>query len=240
MTQILLALAAFGASLIGGLVALRNQQALHRLLGLTAGIVMGVVVFGLLPEIFELTSTTHHMRTAMICLMVGFLLFHVLEKSILISHKEETTYGPHHHPHVGRASALALTGHSVLDGLGIGLAFQANAVVGAAVAIAVVAHSFSDGLNTVNLMLMHKNGRRSAIGMLVANASAPLVGVLLSFMLAPSDTFTLYYLAFFAGFLLYIAAAEILPEAHSKQSSYRTIALTVAGAACMLLVTQFA
>lgn len=240
MIPILLGLAALCASLVGGMVALKNQRILSRLLGLTAGIVMGVVIFGLLPEIMELTDGAHHVRTAMISLMAGFLIFHIIEKSILISHKDETQYGPHHHPHVGRASALALIGHSVLDGLGIGLAFQANAIVGTAVAIAVVAHSFSDGLNTVNLMLMHKNARRNALMMLLADALAPITGVLLSFLFRPSDQFTLYYLSFFAGFLLYIAAAEILPEAHSKQSSYRTIALTVLGATIMFFITQFA
>ncbi|MBP9761828.1 ZIP family metal transporter [Candidatus Saccharibacteria bacterium] len=240
MVPLVLGLSAFLASIIGGLVALRNQRLLYRLLGLTAGIVMGVVVFGLLPEIMELSQDGGQVRTAMIFLMVGFLVFHVIEKSILISHKDESLYGPHHHPHVGRASALALTGHSLLDGVGIGLAFQTNALVGAAVAIAVVAHSFSDGLNTVNLMLMHRNSRRNARAMLIVNAAAPLAGVLLSFLVAPSDQFTLYYLAFFAGFLLYIAAAEILPEAHSQQSSYRTIALTVFGVTAMYLITGVA
>jgi len=222
------------------MVALKNQKQLYRLLGLTAGIVMGVVVFGLLPEIAELSQGTHHIRLAMVALMTGFLAFHIIEKTILISHNDESQYGAHHHPHVGRASALALAGHSLLDGIGIGLAFQTNSMVGVAVAIAVVAHSFSDGMNTVNLMLMHKNHRTNAIRMLVVDALAPVVGVLLSYLMKPSETLTLYFLAFFAGFLLYIAASEILPEAHSKRSSYRTIGLTVLGATLMYFVTQLA
>lgn len=240
MIPIVLALSAFTAAMVGGVVALKNQKNLYRLLGLTAGIVMGVVVFGLLPEIASLSQSAYHIRTAMVALMAGFLLFHIIEKSILISHQDEKQYGDHHHPHVGKASALALAGHSMLDGLGIGLAFQTNAVVGVAVAIAVVAHSFSDGMNTVNLMLAHKNERSKAVRMLLLSATAPLVGVLLSFLLRPSDGFTLIYLSFFAGFLLYIAASDILPEAHSKHSSYRTIALTIAGVVMMYFVTQLA
>lgn len=242
MIPILLASCAFFATLVGGAIALRNQDNLHRLLGLTAGIVMGVVIFGLLPEIVELTGSAQgvHLRTALVALMVGFLAFHVVEKSILISHADETKYGEHHHPHVGWASALALAGHSMLDGFGIGIAFHANATIGVAVAAAVVAHSFSDGLNTVNLMLVHKNNRSRAKQMLLIDALAPITGVLLSFLLALNERFTALYLAFFAGFLLYIAAAEILPEAHSKRSSYGTIALTVLGAAIMYFVTQLA
>ncbi|QQS19720.1 ZIP family metal transporter [Candidatus Saccharibacteria bacterium] len=238
---ILLGLCAFIASLIGGYVALKNQDKLQRLLGFTAGIVMGVVVFGLLPEIIELSQgVSRDVTTAMVALMAGFLLFHIVEKSILISHADEAQYGEHHHPYVGRASAITLAGHSLLDGFGIGLAFQANAAVGVAVAVAVVAHSFSDGLNTVNLMLAHKNSQAKASLMLIVDALAPLAGVLLSMVLTLGDEFILFYLSFFAGFLLYIAAAEILPEAHSKRSSYSTIALTILGAILMYFVTQLA
>jgi len=55
-----------------------------------------------------------------------------------------------------------------------------------------------------------------------------------------SDGALTLYLGFFAGFLLYIGASEILPEAHSKHSSYTTILLTVLGATFMFFVTRFA
>jgi ZIP family zinc transporter len=48
------------------------------------------------------------------------------------------------------------------------------------------------------------------------------------------------YLGFFAGFLLYIGASDILPQAHSKTSSRATIALTVTGALFMLAISHIA
>ena len=241
MLPVLLAAGTFFSTLLGGLTALRNRDGLHRLLGLTAGIVIGVVAFDLLPEIFEsLENTTVTARGAMIALVVGFLAFHVIEKSILIHHSQEQEYEVHHHPHVGIASALALAGHSFLDGLGIGLGFQVGNEVGIAVAIAVIAHDFSDGLNTVTLMLVNKNNRRRALGMLLVDALAPVAGAIVGTLITVSDGTLTLYLSFFAGFLLYIGASEILPEAHSKHSSYRTIAMTILGAAFMFVVTQFA
>ena len=53
-------------------------------------------------------------------------------------------------------SALALVGHSFLDGASIGLGFQVNAAAGILVALAVIAHDFTDGMNTITLMLNHK------------------------------------------------------------------------------------
>ena len=52
--------------------------------------------------------------------------------------------------------------HSLLDGVAIGLAFQASRAVGIVVAIAVLTHDFSDGINTMNIVL--KNRRRALAG----------------------------------------------------------------------------
>ena len=241
MLPIILSLSTFASTMLGGLVGLKNKDRLHRFLGFTAGVLMGVVAFDLLPEIFNLLSSQKHTATgAMIALIVGFLAFHIIEKSILIHHTQEEEYEVHHHPHVGVASALALCGHSFLDGVGIGLGFQAGTSVGIAVAIAVIAHDFTDGLNTVNLMLLNKNRTRKAFAFLLLDALAPVLGALSTLIFTIPDNWLPIYLGFFAGFLLYIGASEILPEAHSKHSSYRTIGLTIVGVIFIFAVTRFA
>jgi ZIP family zinc transporter len=240
MLPILLSAGTFCSTLLGGVAGLKNRDRLHRLLGLTAGVVIGVVAFDLLPEIFKSVGHGVTDREAMIALVVGFLAFHVVEKSILIHHSQEHEYEVHHHPQVGIASALALSGHSFLDGLGIGLGFQAGNAVGITVAIAVIAHDFADGLNTVTLMMVNHNNRRRAFLMLLLDAFAPVVGAIVGTLVHISDTGLTLYLGFFAGFLLYIGASEILPEAHSKHSSYTTIGLTVLGVVFMFVVTQYA
>lgn len=241
MIALLLSLATFASTSLGGLTALRHKDYMHRFLGYTAGVLLGVVAFDLLPEIFRTLQAEHRTATvAMVALVCGFLLFHIIEKTILIHHSQESEYEVHHHPDVGVASALALSGHSFLDGVGIGLGFQVGTTVGVAVAIAVIAHDFTDGLNTVNLMLVNRNRSRRAFIMLLVDAVAPVLGVLSTHLFHVSDVGLVLYLGFFAGFLLYIGASEILPEAHSRHSSYQTIALTIAGAAFMFAVTRFA
>lgn len=237
---IVLAFSTFLSTLAGGFVGLRNRDRLHRLLGYTAGVIMGLIAFDLLPEIFSMINEQHRSATgAMIALVGGFLLFHIIEKSILIHQTQESEYEVHKHPHVGIASAVALIGHSCLDGVGIGLGFQASNAVGIAVAIAVIAHDFSDGLNTVNLMLINKNKSRRAIAFLVMDAFAPIVGALSTLLFHIPDNWLIIYLGFFTGFLLYIGASEILPEAHSKHSSFATIGMTLLGVVFMFVVTRF-
>jgi ZIP family zinc transporter len=234
---VLLALATVVSTAAGGVFALRHRDHLHLILGFTAGVILGVVAFDVLPEIASLSRTTGlGFKPAMVALAAGFLLFHGVEKWLLVHNAHEHEYAGHHHPTVGVASALALSGHSLTDGFAIGLAFQVSHAVGFAVAIAVIGHDFADGLNTVSLMLTHGNTRRRAVALLALDALAPLVGAALTLLFHVPDRGLLVYLGVFAGFLLYIGASDILPEAHAEHPSLATLGLTVAGAGLMYAV----
>lgn len=228
-------LAAFG----GGFIALKNRDKISLTLGFTAGVILGLVAFDLLPEIFNIARRENLDPTwPMASLVVGFLLFHIIEKFILIHKAHESEYGSHQHPYVGVAGAVALTGHSFLDGASIGLAFQVSSSVGTAVAIAVIGHRFADGFNTTNVMLYHKNKPSQAKLMLVIASTMPVLGALSTLLFSLSPKVLAVYLGFFAGFLLYIGASDILPQAHSKKSSRATIAFTILGVITMFLITR--
>jgi zinc transporter ZupT len=241
MLPVLLTLVTFVSTMLGGTFALKNRDRLHRILGFTAGVLLGVVAFDLLPEIFKLTQSTHiDVTVPMIALVVGFLGFHIIEKLTVIhhAHDQEEYSDSHKYPQVGLISALALSGHSFFDGVGIGLAFQVNATVGFAVALAVIAHDFTDGLNTVTLMLTNNNTPGRSFKLLLLDATTPILGVLSTFLFHLSEPELLVYLGLFAGFLLYIGASDILPEAHAKHPSKGTLVLTVLGTLFIFLVTR--
>lgn len=240
MAFLLTIISALGA-VIGGLLALGSRGKLNLTLGFTAGALLGLVAFDLLPEIVELSEHNDLDLTApMAALVAGFLLFHTIEKFILIHHSHEERYVIHQHPQVGMASAVALISHSFLDGMSIGLAFQVNSTVGIAVAVAVIAHRFADGFNAVNLMLLHKNSRARTVKTLAFVAAAPVAGYLATRFFSLPDMALIIYLGFFAGFVLYISASDILPQAHSRTSSRGVILLTVLGAVFMYVITQAA
>jgi zinc transporter ZupT len=240
MEALLLTVVTFISTLWGGLIGIKHNKIAHHILGFTAGVILGVIAFDVLPEMFDIINKHNLSSTpAMIALATGFLLFHIIEKYVLMHHAHESEYGQHRHPQVGMLSALALSGHSFLDGVGIGLGFQVNPAVGFAVAIAVIGHDFADGLNTVSLMLNHKNSRRRTFKFLLIDAFAPVLGVLSTRLFHLNETQLILYLGFFAGFLLYIGASDILPQAHEKHSSKLTILLTVTGTAFMFVVTRF-
>lgn len=229
----------FISTFIGGLFGLKFKNKMHLLLGFTAGVILGVIAFDILPEIMKMIGVTGvDPIFPMIFLVLGFILFHIAEKILLVHHNHEDQYGPHTHKTVGKFQALALSGHSFLDGVGIGLGFQVSTTTGIFVALAVIAHDFADGLNTVSLMLRHHNTDKRAIQFLFIDAFAPVLGGLSTLLFSLSEKTLLAYLGFFAGFLLYIGVSDILPEAHSKNSSLKTVLMTITGVLFIFLVTR--
>lgn len=240
MEVILLSLTTFLSTLLGGFFALKYRNRLHYIMSFTAGVLIAVCFFDIMPEIFAITAEKNlNPMPALIALVVGFLLIHILEKTAIIHTSHEEEYAVHKHPAIGIINATGLSFHSFLDGIGIGLGFHVSPQVGLLIAIAVIAHDFSDGLNTVTLMLANKNSIKKAIILLFFDAIAPVIGALSTYIFVIPDTVLQLYLGFFVGFLLYIAASDLLPEAHSKHSSFRMIGLTIIGVIFIFVVTQF-
>ncbi|OGE19626.1 hypothetical protein A3J19_01020 [Candidatus Daviesbacteria bacterium RIFCSPLOWO2_02_FULL_41_8] len=240
MEAIVLSFLTFISTSLGGLVAIKNREKLHFIMSFTAGVLLGVCFFDIFPEAFNIISE-HNLDITPFTIMIvlGFLAFHLVEKSVVIHHSHEEEYADHKHPSIGLVGAFGLTIHSFLDGVGIGLGFQVNFQVGLIIALAVLAHDFSDGLNTVTIMLNNKNKTKRTLAMLALNATVPILGTLSTFLFKIPVNFLIMYLGFFIGFLLYIGASDLLPEAHSKHSSWKMLGLTVLGAAFIFTVTRF-
>jgi zinc transporter ZupT len=240
MAAFILSIVTFFSTVAGGLFAFKYKDRLHYIISFTAGVLIAVVVFDIIPEIFEISSNLSLSITPpLISLMVGFMAIHILEKVAVLHHVHEGEYADHKHPMVGMVSAIGLAFHSFLDGVGIGIAFQISFNVGILITVAVLAHDFCDGLNTVSLMLVNKNTNRKTLVLLLVDALAPVLGVVLTFFIQISQDIMVLYLGFFAGFLLYIGAADLLPEAHSQKSSYSLIGLTACGMIVIFGVTRF-
>lgn len=239
MTVFLLTVAASLAALIGAYTAMRSRGSINVALALTSGLVLGLVTFDLLPEIFDIAHTQNLDPVwPMISLTAGFLLFHIFETFVPLHQSSEERYGPHRHPRLGTVRAIALSGHSFLDGLSIGVAFQVSTAVGSAVAIAVIGHRFADGFDTTTFMLYNQNKLSHIRRWLAVVIVMPVIGGLASLVFTLSEEALAIYLGFFAGFILYIAASNLIPQAHSGNFSRKSIGLTVLGAAFILLITR--
>jgi zinc transporter ZupT len=225
---VVIAIAAFFSTLMGGLLALRLRDKLHLILGFSAGAVIGVAFFDLLPEAVSFGARFHSPARILAWTALGFLFYLVLDR-ILLFHGDAAPRG--------RFGAGLLCLHSVLDGIAVGLAFQTSHEVGIVVAIAVLTHDFSDGINTMSMVLKNHGDRATALRWLMLDAAAPAIGIASTyFFMLPATAFGTV-LAFFAGFFLYIGASDLIPESYHAHPRFLTTVMTLAGAAVLYLAT---
>ncbi|WP_405661136.1 ZIP family metal transporter [Streptomyces sp. NBC_01166] len=237
---VFVALGAFLMTLAGGWVAQRVSDRRHLVLGFAGGLMLGVVGLDLLPEAVEAAGgVVFGVPAALLLFVGGFLTAHLVERSLAVRQAAHGA-GEERVPQVGLTAAAAMVGHSLMDGVALGAAFQIGGGMGAAVALAVITHDFADGFNTYTITSLYGNARRKALLMLYADALAPIVGAATTLLFTLPEELLGCYLGFFGGALLYLAAAEILPEAHHDHPARSTLLCTVAGVGFIWLVVGVA
>ena len=212
------------STLIGGLTALRMRGHLETVMALSGGVVVAVALFDVLPEAIDGINDS---RTVTTLVAAGFLAFFFFQRALVLHHRDDPDETRAHH-RVGALGAAALSAHSFIDGLGIGLAFGVSTLTGVLVFVAVISHDFADGLNTVTFVLRQQGDRKRALRWLAADAAAPFFGAIVGTIVSVSAQNLAYLLAVYAGFFLYVGSSDLLPAAHARTSPLR-VALTLAG-----------
>ena len=237
----------FFSTLAGGVAALRLRHRLHAFMALAAGVVVATAVADLLPEAHELVGSGSAIEVG-IGTLIGFVAFSMIEAFIHQGSFEHAQHGDPPDETSAPAGArspapllaivppMSLILHSTLDGLAIGFGFQAGTTVGLVVLLAVLAHDFADGMNVVTLALEAARGERLAVGLLILDALAPLVGATLSTLVSiPPATLGLL-LAWFAGVFLAVGAGHLLPEAQHRDPRQGPALVALSGVGAAIVV----
>ncbi len=236
-TVILIVLATILSTFLGGLFALKFKDRLHLILGFSAGAIIGVAFFDLLPEAINLASKVYGVNLTISIVALGFVIYMMLDRLMYIYTLNDGEEG---HAYRGKLGAGSLFFHSFLDGLAIGLAFQVSSSVGAVVATAVLVHDFSDGINTVNLVLKNHGGHKQAFRWLIIDAIAPALGAASTLLFTLPEATLGLILANFCGFFLYIGASDLLPESHHRYKTLWTTIMTLLGMLTLYIAIRLA
>lgn len=242
----IIAISVFISTLLGGSFALRLKDHLHLILGFSAGAVVAIAFFDLLPEAIQLAGNSYDSSTVLSVTALGFILYLFLDRTFLLHgghrHEDDDT----HENHLatknvrGIAGAGSLSLHSFLDGIGIGLGFQVSPAVGLVVAVAVLAHDFSDGINTVNFILKEGGSRAKARRWLFVDAITPVLGIIVTLFFAVKEETLALLLALFAGFFLYLGASDLIPESYHAHPKRWTTYSTLLGVLVLYVIIKFA
>ena len=225
------------ATALGGFLAVKIKDRTHIILGLAAGLMLGLVFFDLVPSVFNQNITKFGgVKSVGLAIVLGFLILHFSERWFATHEPEDSHHDDHHHHHAGWLAGLAMVGHVFFDGLGVGAAFKISNSLGIAVFAAIMVHAFSDGLNTVAFLIREEKWTKKARLLLAVDGIARISGAAIGSYVAFGNNMIALYLALFAGFVIYIATSHILPEAHSRHPSRWTLGATIVGVLIMWLV----
>ena len=234
LTAVLVSFGAFVSALAGGLVAMRASASIGLVIAVGAGIRIGAAFFDLMPESVEHLGS---LDNAMLLSAVGFLAFYAVEKvtTLHVGHETATEidHGEATHRHIGLIGATGMSLHSFLDGVALAAGLVIGGGLGLVIAVVVIVHRFSDGIGIVSFMLASRTPLRETAWWVGIVAVAPVLGVLLGIIVPIPDQVLGGMLAVFAGFFLYIGAAELLPEAHRAERSRWLVLATLAGVAAI-------
>lgn len=256
----------FFSTIAGGYAALRLRHRIHALMAIASGIVVATAVVDLFPEAWELVGEDGALAVG-VAAIVGFIGFSFLEAFIHQSSFEHAGTLGHVHPAgaphdgedhdhaaaqaaavvapstgrpglIGLLPPISLVLHSALDGLVIGVAFQAGDEIGLIVLLAVLFHDFADGMNVATVALDAARGVRVAVLFVVLDAVAAPVGGLISAVISIDDRTLGLLLAAFGGVFLAIGAGHLLPESQHRNPARGPlmVALAAGGAAVVLVV----
>src|SRR3954468_4336651 len=241
MAVLLISALAFAATLLGGVFALRFRDRLHLILGFSAGAVIGVALFDLLPASMSLVCAHYCSPTLSRGSAAGLFAYLIIDRLILL---HPHTHRDHAHAHDdapparGAFGALTLAAHSFLDGVAIGAGFQASPAVGAIVTAAVVTHDFSDGINTVAFILRGGGNLRSALPWLLLDAAAPVLGAASTLLFRIPEASIGLVLGVFGGCFLYLGASDLIPESQHAHPRAATTFMTLLGAGVLYLAVR--
>ena len=242
LTAVLVSAGAFASALFGGFLALRAVGHMGLIIAVGAGIRIGAAYFDLIPE------AVHHLGgsldAAMLYTAIGFLAFYAVEKltTVHVGHETaaELDHGQAAHRHIGVVGSLGMSLHSFLDGVALAAGLAVGGGLGLVIAVVVIVHRFSDGIGIVSLLLASRTPRAEMYRWVGLVAVAPVAGMIVGLLLPIPDMMLGALLAVFAGFFLYIGAAELLPEAHRNDRSRWVVLGTLGGVIAIYAFSVFA
>jgi zinc and cadmium transporter len=235
---VLLGLVAAAAEILGGtLIVLRKnwpRTIQEYLIALSAGFVLALVFFELIPESIGLLGAR-----ASLYIVIGFGVLHFFEHTVVghLHFGEET----HREVMISRVASLsAFTGlsiHAFFDGLAISAAMQFDYLIGVLVFIAILLHKFPEGLTIASIVLASGMERRYAFIASVAIGVATMLGILVVFLIAEVDGQAVgIAFAFSAGAATYVGASDLIPEIN--RSGNRITPLIVFGGMLLFYVSK--
>lgn len=229
------------ASFVGGVLSLLFAAVLalnmrtswvSKLVSFAIGALLGAAFLSTLPEAFELSEEPVQVT---FLVLIGILLFFILEKLVLWRHchlEDCEAHDPtvavnrasHDHGRSGMMIVIGDTFHNFVDGILIAAAFMVDVQLGIITSVAIIAHEIPQEAGDFIILLNSGYTRGKAFLMNLLSSFATLVGgVLAYFMLGALDFLVLPLLSLASASMIYVALSDLIPGLHKRPEIGATI-----------------
>ena len=226
-------------SILGGLISVLsagmfalNTRAnwIPMLISYAIGALLGAVFLEILPHAFEEAGSIEGMA---VTILLGILLFFVLEKLVLWRHchGDECEAHAQAHSHIhedhGRSGLMIMVGdtfHNFVDGILIAAAFMVDIQLGLVTALAIIAHEIPQEVGDFLILLHSGYTKRQALLFNLLSSFATLVGGLIAyFALQTVQGWVPTILGLAAASMIYVAVADLIPGLHKRAQLKETL-----------------
>jgi zinc and cadmium transporter len=207
-----------------GVITLIKQNLLKKLLlffvSFSAGALFGDAFIHLIPEALE------NINSAVIVslfIILGLLIFFILEKFIHWRHCHIPTCKGHPHP-VATMNLLGDALHNLIDGMVIGASYLANIPLGITTTIAVVLHEIPQEISDFGVLVYGGFTKKKALMMNFFSALTSVLGAIITFVVGSKVSFfSAILVPITAGGFIYIAGSDLIPELHKEVNVSKSV-----------------
>ena len=184
------------------------------LVAFATGTLLGTVFFDLMPESIALGGSFGF-------ILLGLILFFGIESFVHWHHHAEDCKNCLH-----PAAHLTIIGdsfHNFLDGVIIAASFLAGIPTGIVVTFAIIMHEVPQEMGDFLILVNSGLSKKKALAFNFLSATFSILGGLLAFFfLNQTQSLLPLVTSLAAGGLLYVAAADLIPELH-KEKNYKKL-----------------
>jgi zinc and cadmium transporter len=206
-------------SLLGIFFIFLTPKSLNRLtlffVSFAIGGLLGDSFIHLIPQSFTFFESS---TTASLFILVGILIFFILEKFLLWHHCHEANC-QQSTKHVPTMNLVGDSIHNFIDGALIAASFQVSLFVGLSTSLAVILHEIPQEIGDFGILIHHKFSIKKALIYNFLSALFSVVGVLLVFVFATS--LSTFLIPITAGGFIYLAATDLIPELHRHDTKIK-------------------
>lgn len=223
---------------LGGLIGIiflwvrknRLDRWLHGLVAVSAGVLLGVTFFSLLPE----ASHTMPVEQMFGIFLIFFLAMFLVEKILHWHHCHKPDCQTHS---IGYMNLIGDGIHNFVDGMLIASAFQVSPTLGLTTTIAVAIHEIPQEISDYGVLLYSGFSKKKALlanfGVALTAVGGGIFGLIATSLIVG---ITPYLLLLAAASFFYIASSDLMPELRKVNSAKQLVirfSLLIAGVVLM-------